>query len=1484
MAKKKKLNKQVVILLSLLGVVILVGIAGAVVLKMPKDVAALMAKGDAEYQNKNYKEADRFYSEAIGAARKANQLTPEMLNKQADMLTEWSKAPVLTQTELREKIIRIRDNYRKALLINPGDLKSQQRLAEWSWQYDAPAKSWMAYIKEADALLKLDSKDHKTYFRRAVANGEMAKTMGTTYVEPAREDFQKALELKGDEPQYWINYADFLRRFDPPQAEPTYKKAIETIKDSAIVYVAYGDFLASDKDRTKEAQAQYEQSVKVDPKNLLGYLSLSRFYQGQNDLEKARQKLMEAKGIDPTDHRPWGELASIANRQGKPAESLAILRQGIEAVVPKTTTATSGPAEGAEENEQRRVEFARADLYYKLVISLLDLTESKDQDRAKLIEEAKSYRDRLAPMGKAAIDRVDGRIALSEGRLDDARKMLESACESSAVFDPQTSYLLAEVYMMLRMSGKAQPIIDKFTTTPGYEQVPIGHILKTQVFIQAKDWDSALKEINQALVKQPGNRTALQLKADIEAIRSGTLPKEELTTERVPQYLDRAVSLWLEDRKDEATKLVEELHERLPDNLPIISQLAMFYMADKKEDKAKTLLAAAQKKFADNPRITRALNLLGEPNADKRMEAMLLEKDAGTDEPLVKAMEKARIYQMFGKAEDYLKQLGEAAKIDPKSLAVVDAQFRVALGGKEKNWDLAADCARRAGEVNPLYGKVYNARIAMIKGEFAQAATILNDLLRERPDDKMLRVMLADNYMQLNDLLRAEQEYHQVVEVDPGYTEGLVGMARVTELLGRWSDHAQYVERAYKLAPQHPYLQQEHLKIQVDKLKPAEAIQALEGWRKKNPDDAQNLLRLAGVYEKDHQLEKAEELYKYLYEKADNKLLPARWLISFYMRNNRPEVEGILNQITKSSDKVGAYILYGDVRALQGTKESIDQAKGAYNQAIDLSDAKEPRAFQAIANFYATRGMFAEAVEAQRKYMERQPGAAGEKMLAKMLIEAGQLSEAENVLSRVLKGSPADAEAMVDSATLLVRQGKLTEAVKMLDSAVQANPGNTEPLLRRASLLIVLGESERAREDLKTVHRVAPVAEALRMAAGLYLRLRDEESAESMYNEALNRQEEFRPAMQELAQLYLTQRKWDRLDPLLQKAKRLFPQVVQFYQMEAEMWKKRIDPVKRVAALEEAYKVNQERFVVAEYVSGLYEANKADKGLEICGKETKTGAWLDALKARGMVQMKNRAEGEDLFKKAMKDAPAEDVVFVLDQADKALGSKDSLAAIESWTSVRPNDWVVLAKLADLHSRLRTNDSLKKAVELLNKAFALAQKPEHKAEIDSGLGVTFHQLYDLNPADKQYLGEAEKHYLAALDALKGSPNPSCLNNLAYMYAESDQAQKGLPFAEQAVKMLSNNSDVLDTYGWTLLKLGKTDLAEMNLVRSLQGEHPAPVCRYHLGYLYEQAQNLDKAKIQYQMGLNMFNQEGKEDKVYKLLQDGLTRVQEKARSTK
>ena len=64
-----------------------------------------------------------------------------------------------------------------------------------------------------------------------------------------------------------------------------------------------------------------------------------------------------------------------------------------------------------------------------------------------------------------------------------------------------------------------------------------------------------------------------------------------------------------------------------------------------------------------------------------------------------------------------------------------------------------------------------------------------------------------------------------------------------------------------------------------------------------------------------------------------------------------------------------------------------------------------------------------------------------------------------------------------------------------------------------------------------------------------------------------------------------------------------------------------------------------------------------------------------------------------------------------------------------------------------------------------------------------------------------MDEAQSDYEAVVDS--GQPNVIALNNLAWIYAESDLA-KALEVSKAAYELAGQVPDVMDTYGWFLVE--------------------------------------------------------------------------------
>lgn len=102
-------------------------------------------------------------------------------------------------------------------------------------------------------------------------------------------------------------------------------------------------------------------------------------------------------------------------------------------------------------------------------------------------------------------------------------------------------------------------------------------------------------------------------------------------------------------------------------------------------------------------------------------------------------------------------------------------------------------------------------------------------------------------------------------------------------------------------------------------------------------------------------------------------------------------------------------------------------------------------------------------------------------------------------------------------------------------------------------------------------------------------------------------------------------------------------------------------------------------------------------------------------------------------------------------------------------------------------------------------------------------------------------EKEKKFAEAKvqyeEVLKIDPNfMIALNNLACMLVDQmNKPEEALPYAERAAKLGANESDVLDTVGWTLARCKQYGKATTYLLRALEANADNPAALYHLGLL-------------------------------------------------
>ena len=109
---------------------------------------------------------------------------------------------------------------------------------------------------------------------------------------------------------------------------------------------------------------------------------------------------------------------------------------------------------------------------------------------------------------------------------------------------------------------------------------------------------------------------------------------------------------------------------------------------------------------------------------------------------------------------------------------------------------------------------------------------------------------------------------------------------------------------------------------------------------------------------------------------------------------------------------------------------------------------------------------------------------------AKVLIESGNLSDAEKLLQSALSRTPEDSEASSELAFVYQRQKKFSECITVASRALLKSQTSVELLANRAGCYVALDLESKAKDDLDSALQIqADFLPALVMRASIYAQL-----------------------------------------------------------------------------------------------------------------------------------------------------------------------------------------------------------------------------------------------------------------------------------------------------------------------------------------------------------------------------------------------------------
>jgi tetratricopeptide (TPR) repeat protein len=441
-------------------------------------------------------------------------------------------------------------------------------------------------------------------------------------------------------------------------------------------------------------------------------------------------------------------------------------------------------------------------------------------------------------------------------------------------------------------------------------------------------------------------------------------------------------------------------------------------------------------------------------------------------------------------------------------------------------------------------------------------------------------------------------------------------------------------------------------------------------------------------------------------------------------------------------------------------------------------------------------------------------------------LETGLADEAQDKLASLREKYPDEPRAIFLQTWQIAKQGKLAEALKLANRNLELDKNNARTWRLRGQINLGLNNYNEAIDDLQKSKAIQDDAEVRIDLARAYARTGRDEQAITEIRTAINQQESI-AARGMLEEMYYKTGKVDQLEKFYQETIAKFPDNVYWYNQSGNLMlntQKFDEAYKRFdAAYQNSLKVNSESPDIDAFDGKLRSLLGAKKYGQLLAEATKylDGSFAPIAYAR-MADAKAYAGEKDAavqyFRRALEKAGTNEdfIIPILREMNNMAGFEETVKWCNERLQSQPDSLAINAVMFNLYN---INQQYNKAVEYIDNCIRITADNEEKRTMyqfskANALAQAFYKTMD-----KTYLEKAIKEYESILQ--KQPTNISVLNNLAYMLAEYDvNLDKALAYAERAYKTLSNNGNVLDTYGYVLLKNGKLKEADEFMQRDLQ----------------------------------------------------------------
>lgn len=678
-----------------------------------------------------------------------------------------------------------------------------------------------------------------------------------------------------------------------------------------------------------------------------------------------------------------------------------------------------------------------------------------------------------------------------------------------------------------------------------------------------------------------------------------------------------------------------------------------------------------------------------------------------------------------------------------------------------------------------------------LKQNYAVAVLHFKSAAQAQPRDAEPYYQLGLAYLASRDFTTAASCFRKAAELNPKHTGAqlklaeLMATSRSKPVL---EDAQKRSQEILKLLPEDADALNVLAITELKLGKPESAEAHLEEALRKSPGSLKSSVALARTRLARKDVAGAEEALKQATAQAPKSPEALAYLAGFYRALGRlPEAEQELQRALVIDPKHGpALIALGAMQVSAGHPELAEQT---YRRVAALPDKR----YKPIHALY--------------------------------LFQSGKGAEAVLEFEKLAKEDPSDRNLRTDLVKAYLSLNRVGDAEKILTAALKKNGLDTDAMLQRSRIYLASGKLAEAETDLHQVlHFRNDSAEAHYLLSKVGLGRNDIASQKDELGQTLRLDARFLAARIDLARVLLANRGGEA-------ALQLLDQVPQDQKSSV-------------------FLILQRNWVLL----ALEQKTEARKGID---QLLATGKVPEALLQDAALKMEDkdyagaRVSIEGVLSRTPDDVRALNLMVQSYAAQKQLsnGLQKAREYAQAHTASAPVQLFFGELLSSSGDRAGARKALETAIAdrpgLLEAELALA-------ELDTAEGKRDEARRRLAALLSTHPGSIAGHMLSAqLEGIEGKnaaaieqyrkvlsldeKNVFALNGLAYLLAESRQADEGIKYAQKAKELAPDNAAVDDTLGWTYFQKGLYAMAVPYLEGATAKEGTARR-KYHLAMAY------------------------------------------------